>query len=69
MKIEEIGQAISDRRKELCVSQAQLADICGISVHTLSNIEGGASNPTVGSLLKIVDALGLKIEVSVAKTC
>lgn len=67
MNIDRIGEALVLRRKELRVSQSQLADICGVSVHTLSNIEAGGGNPTVGCLMKITDALGMKIDLSIRK--
>lgn len=51
------------------MSQAQLADICGISVHTLSNVEAGNGNPTIGSLMKIADALGMDIAMTISKRC
>jgi len=67
MKIEEIASVIVERRKELRVSQAQLAEMCQISVHTMSNMEAGVGNPTLESLLKVIDVLGLQLDLSVRK--
>lgn len=67
MNIDKIGEALALRRKELRVSQSQLADICGVSVHTLSNIEAGGGNPTVGCLMKIADALGMDIALTIRR--
>lgn len=69
MNIDGISESLTLRRKELGVSQAQLADICGISVHTLSNVEAGNGNPTIGSLMKIADALGMDIAMTISKRC
>ena len=69
MKVEEIARVLVKRRKELGISQAELAEICQVSIHTLSSIESGAGNPTIGSLLKITDVLGLTINLSVAARC
>lgn len=49
----------------LAVTQLELAQMCGISVHALSNLEGGRGNPTVALLLKVLDVLGLKLRIGV----
>lgn len=53
------------RRVSLNVSQAQAAEICGVSVHTLSNLETASGNVTLETLLKVTDTLGLKVTVGV----
>lgn len=60
-----IGEQIRLRRKELMITQPNLADIAGISVNTLYKIERGQANPTVKVLGKILDVLGLEITVGV----
>lgn len=60
-----IGEQIRLRRKELMITQPDLADIAGISVNTLYKIERGQANPTIEVLAKILDVLGLEIIVSV----
>lgn len=65
MNIEAIGEMVAARRKMLSVSQMDLARLCGISVHALSNLEGGKGNPTIALLLKVLDVLGLKLTIGV----
>jgi len=60
-----IGEQIRLRRKELMITQPDLADIAGISVNTLYKIERGQANPTIEVLSKILDVLGLEIAVGV----
>lgn len=57
----QISNILRKRRLELGVSQADLARLSGLSLHGLSDIETGKGNPTLGSLLKLVEALGLQI--------
>ena len=56
-----IGKSIKERRKTLRVTQAQLAEIAGISVNTLYKIERGQANPTLDTLTKIADTLGMEV--------
>ena len=60
-----IGEQIRLRRKELMITQPNLADIAGVSVDTLYKIERGQANPTIEVLGKILDVLGLEITVGV----
>lgn len=65
MKVEEISRYLVERRKTLAISQQELAEYCGVSVHALSNLESGKGNPTLGLLLKVADVMGLKVTVGV----
>ena len=61
----EIGRYIIERRDTLRISQAYLAGLSGVSVHTLSNLETGKGNVTLDTLLKVAGVLGLKVKVGV----
>ena len=65
MNKEEIGFALVARRDELRITQARLARVSGVSVHTLSNLETGVGNVTLDTLLKVVTTLGFKVRVGV----
>lgn len=56
-----LGQAIKERRKELRMSQADLAFRIGLEVPNLSVIENGKSNPQVLTLVKIACALDIEL--------
>ena len=65
MNIVEISDYIVRRRKTLKISQRELAELSGISLHSLSNLESGKGNPTLESLLKVADTLGVTITAGV----
>ena len=54
-----VGNSIKERRKTLRVTQSQLAELAEISVNTLYKIERGQANPTLDTLTKIADVLGM----------
>ena len=55
MNKKEIGQAVVARRDTLGVTQARLAKLSGVSVHTLSNLETGEAKELY--LDKFIDRL------------
>ncbi|MBU1858205.1 MAG: helix-turn-helix domain-containing protein [Verrucomicrobia bacterium] len=61
MKAKETGVLIRKRRMSLRIDQHALSEISGISVHTLSNIEKGKGNPTVATLDRVLNALGMQL--------
>ena len=65
MNKKDIGEYIVERRDALRISQGRLAELSGVSVHTLSNLETGNGNVTLVTLLKITEILGLKVTVGV----
>ncbi len=60
-----LGVAVAKRRKRLGLDQRALAEIAGISVHALSNIETGKGNPTLKTLSALADILGMEIRIEV----
>ncbi|MEO2061886.1 MAG: helix-turn-helix domain-containing protein [Christiangramia sp.] len=65
--IQQIGQLIQDRRDHMRITQKQLADMANIGITTLYKIETGQANPTLESVQKITDILGLEITLQVKK--
>ena len=65
MNKEEIGKAFAVRRETLGITQARLAKLSGVSVHTLSNLETARGNVTLDVLLKVAKTLGYKVTVGV----
>lgn len=66
-EISKVGFEIKKRRKLLKIIQPDFAEIAGISVRSLKEIESGKGNPTLTQLLKLLDALGLKIIIKSKK--
>lgn len=48
-------------RKAHGLSQQQLASMAGIGMRTLQSIESGATSPTVRTLQRLADALGVQV--------
>ncbi|NCD35172.1 MAG: helix-turn-helix domain-containing protein [Spartobacteria bacterium] len=63
----EIGRKLVERRRILGVDQKSIAELSGVSVHTLSNIESGKGNPSLKILCKILDVLGLELSMDIKK--
>ena len=61
--METIGKQISERRKQLGISQQTLADLAGVGINTLVAMERGTGNPSLSTMLKVLDCLGLKITI------
>lgn len=59
--MKEIGRIIQIRRKELGITQQELADICEVGINTLVAIERGQGNPSVRTLAKIASAVGYEL--------
>ena len=60
----QVGSAIRTRRKEVELTAAQVAALARVSRRLLVEVEGG-KRPNVGfsALLRILDVLGLDLEV------
>jgi transcriptional regulator with XRE-family HTH domain len=54
-----IGEKIREERKKQNLKQLELAKKAGISNTYLSDIEIGRTTPSIKSLMKIADALGV----------
>lgn len=65
MNIQAISNAIVKRRKMLSVSQKELADLAGVSLHSIINLESGRGNPTLQLLLTVMEVLGMKMQLEV----
>lgn len=61
----EIGIAIAQRCNTLNITQARLAKLSGVSVHTLSNLETGEGNVTLDTILKVAKTIGFNVVVGV----
>jgi transcriptional regulator with XRE-family HTH domain len=61
MDLAKLGKNIRKARKALKISQAALADMCGLCRTYVSDVERGARNLSFGSLSKLARALGTKV--------
>ena len=58
-------EQIKVRRKVLDITQETLAEISGVGLRTLKQFESGKGNPTLETLQKLCDALGLEIRLEI----
>lgn len=62
MQIEKI---IKERRDVLHITQQNLAEMAGIGLRTLKSIENGKGNPSLQTINKIADILGMEIQLTI----
>ncbi len=65
MQLSEIGKTVKNRRKLLRINQLEMCSILEISQHTLSSIENGKGNPSIETLIKILNIVGMEIELRI----
>jgi DNA-binding XRE family transcriptional regulator len=58
-----VGQVILDARKQEHMTQSDLAKKVGTDKTYISRIEKGVIEPGVGMFFRIIDALGLKVDI------
>ena len=56
-----IGNIIRERRALLKITQQDLADYSGVSLRIIKSIEAGNANPSIGTLTKITEVIGLEV--------
>ena len=65
--ISQLGEILRKRRKAVGVTQMTLADISGVGLHSISDIESGKGNPTIEVVKKLLAPLGLQLTIQIAK--
>ena len=61
MHFSELIKTIKERREALQVTQKGLAELSGVGLRTLKQFESGKGNPTLSTLHKIADVLGMEV--------
>jgi putative transcriptional regulator len=59
---ERLANGIKNRRAELDVTQAELAEKVGVTRKTVNTIENGVFTPSATLAIKLAHALGLTVE-------
>lgn len=57
-----LGNAIKERRNELGLTQAELAERCGVTRKTVNTVENGVFIPSTLLALKMAEALGVSVD-------
>lgn len=67
MRITTSGQVsaiITDRREQIGLTQTDLAKTIGVTRTSISRLESGFHQPSLGTLLAVLDALGMTLTVA-----
>lgn len=68
MHFVELIKTIKTRREALHVTQETLAELSGVGLRTLKQFESGKGNPTLSTLHKLSDVLGMEVCIRVKNT-
>lgn len=63
-----IQEVMKERRKKLGITQQDLAEMAEVGISTIKQIESGKGNPSLGTVEKIMEVLGMEIKFEVRKT-
>lgn len=64
----ELKEIMKLRREVLSLSQQDLAEMAGVSLATVKDVERGKGNPSLSTVGKILDVLGLEIDYRIRQT-
>lgn len=59
---------MKERREVLSLTQLDLAEMAQVGVATVKDIERGKGNPSLNTIKKILDVLGIEIVYRIRKT-
>ncbi len=65
MHSQKLIETIKTRRDMLNVTQDMLADLSGVGLRTLKQFESGKGNPTLETLNKLGNALGMELTFTI----
>lgn len=65
--MKEIATIIKERRKEFGITQRTLAEMAEININTLTQIEKGEGNPTIQTLEKVLNIIGMKLTAKISE--
>ena len=65
MPLHDLVRQIKERRETLKITQETLADLSGVGLRTLKQLEGGKANPTFATLSELADVLGMELVLQV----
>lgn len=63
-----VQEVMKERRKKLGITQQDLAEMAEVGISTIKQIESGKGNPSLGTVEKIMEVLGMEIKFDVRRT-
>lgn len=64
----ELKDIMKQRREMLDITQQDLAEMSQVAIATIKDIERGKGNPSLNTVKKILDVLGIEIEYRIRQT-
>ncbi len=61
-------EIMKSRRRILAISQRDLAEMAGLGLATVKDIERGKGNPSLSTISRILDVLGMEVVFKVRQT-
>ncbi|MEY2760496.1 MAG: hypothetical protein RLZZ96_396 [Bacteroidota bacterium] len=68
MHLNYIVETLKKRRIRLQVTQETLALLTGVSLRTIKQLEAGKGNPTLETIQKLAQVLGLELQLEIKNT-
>jgi len=68
MALLQLSKIIKQRRVVLKITQEQLAEMAEVGLRTLKSIENEKGNPTVATINKLAEVLGMELKLEIKKT-
>ena len=68
MHLNNIIETLKKRRIRLQVTQETFALLTGVSLRTIKQLEAGKGNPTLETIQKLADVLGLELRLEIKNT-
>jgi DNA-binding XRE family transcriptional regulator len=61
----ELVTILKERREALGITQAHLAELADVSLRTLKALEVGKGNPTLETIAKLIEVLGMELSLEI----
>ena len=63
-----LDKVLKEQRTILGISQLDLAEMAGVSLATIKDIERGKGNPSLNTIRKILEVLGMEMHFCIRQT-
>lgn len=60
----DLGRVVRERRKQVSLTQAELAEVAGVGVRFVSELERGKQTAEFQKVLQVLSVLGLDLQVT-----
>lgn len=61
--LQKLGGALKNHRKKMGLSQTEIADLAGVSLNFVSQIESGKPTARIGWVIRLLTAMGLQLKL------